>query len=127
LVTIHKASINKTPVYPQPALGHLFIHSQPLDGLEAYAATDRSRPYSDCLGCSQYVPVFPEIPHRLSSHPAFPFALRKEYIVSTLHFFHPRNISPLVIRAGANHLYKVFNEKCSNSHLDEAEKKSRGM
>jgi len=63
LVPIHKASINRTPVYPQPALGHLFIHSRPLDGLEACAATDLSSPYSECLGCSQYVPVLPEIPH----------------------------------------------------------------
>jgi len=68
LLTIHKASINRTPVYLQPALEHLFIHSQPLDGLEACAATDWSSPYSECLGCSQYVPVLPEIPHPNTTH-----------------------------------------------------------
>lgn len=65
--------------------------------------------------------------YKLSSHPAFPFALGKEYIASTLYFAHPRKKSALVIRAGANNLYKVFNEECSNLHLDEAEKKSRYM
>jgi len=67
LVTIHKASINRTPVYPLPALGHLFIHSRTLDSLEACAATDRSHPYSERLGCSQYVPVLPEIPQFYTS------------------------------------------------------------
>jgi len=62
LFTIHRESINRTPVYPQPALEHPFIHSRPLDGLEARAATNRSSPYSECLGCSQYVPVLPGIP-----------------------------------------------------------------
>jgi len=33
--------------------------------LEACAAINRSSPYSECLGCSQYVPVLPETPHPL--------------------------------------------------------------
>jgi len=57
LVTIYRAS-----VYPQPALEHLFIRSQPLDVFEACTATARSSPYSECLGCSQYVPALPGIP-----------------------------------------------------------------
>jgi len=31
--------------------------------LEACAFTNRSSPYSECLGCSQYVTVLPETPH----------------------------------------------------------------
>lgn len=64
--------------------------------------------------------------YRLSSHPAFPFAWRKEYIASTLHFS-PKEELSLSHQAGANRLINVFNEECSNSHLDEAEKKSRYM
>lgn len=46
--------------------------------------------------------------YRLSSHSTFPFAPKKEYIASTLHFSYPGENSPLVIRAGAYRLYNVL-------------------